>query len=201
MHDDTLSLPRPGDGSGCSVELALSRRRSARSYAADALTSGELSQLLWAAQGMTDGEGRRAAPSAGALYPLSLYAVVGAVQGLAAGVYRYLPEGHRLRQVREGDARPALAQAALAQMWMAEAALALVFAADFARATGKYGDRGYRYVFIEAGHAAQNVMLQAQALGLGSAVVGAFHEEAVQALLELPPREQAIYLMTAGRQR
>lgn len=199
MQDDVIFLPRPGDTSGCSLEQALSLRHSTRSYGTAALTYGDMSQLLWAAQGVTHDEGRRTAPSAGALYPLTLYAVVGAVQGLTAGVYRYLPQTHQLRLVRDGDARTGLAQAALGQAWMAEAAIALVFAADFSRTTGKYGDRGYRYVFIEAGHAAQNVMLQGQSLGLGSAVVGAFHEEAVKALLDLPTQEQAIYLMTLGK--
>jgi len=174
-----LSLPKPRFDGGTSVEEALLRRRSVRSYGGTPLTLREVSQLLWAAQGVTDERGFRTAPSGGALYPLELYAVVGKVEGLAPGIYRYKPGEHSLVMVMEGDKRAELCEATLRQTFVKDAPVSLVFSAVYERITKKYGDRGIRYAHMEAGHAAQNVYLQGVALGIDTVVVGAFHDAAV----------------------
>jgi SagB-type dehydrogenase family enzyme len=142
--------------------------------------------LLWAAQGITSEEGFRTAPSAGALYPLEVYVVAGNVDGLAGGVYRYRVEGHTLQRIRDGDLRGNLSECALKQT-------------VFERSTAKYGERGVRYAYIEAGHAAQNVYLQAESLGLGVCAVGAFYEQEVSELLALSRDETPIYILTVGK--
>ncbi len=199
QSNDTFSLPAPRLDSDFSVERALRERRSVREFARAALTPAEISQLLWAAQGMTSRDGLRTAPSAGALYPLELYLVVGAVQGLEAGIYNYVPDGHRLVRKVSGEHRRELAAAALGQECVADAAVVLVFASVERRTTRKYGSRGARYIHIEVGHAAQNVLLQATALGLGAVVVGAFDDAKVAALLNLPAGEAPLYLVPLGR--
>lgn len=192
-------LPPPRARGEVALERALRLRRSVRDYAATALTLAEAAQLLWAAQGVTAGDGRRTAPSAGALYPLELYLVAGRVQGLEAGVYRYLSQGHRRTRLVAEDVRAELAAAALGQGCVATAPAVLVFAAVERRTTRKYGDRGHQYVRLEAGHAAQNAFLQAAALGLGAVMVGAFDDAAVRRLLRLPEEETPLYLMPIGR--
>ncbi len=183
-----------------SLEQALAERRSVRDFAAGSLTIQQVAQLLWAAQGVSDPVGgRRTAPSAGALYPLEVYVVVGRVSGLLAGVYRYVPGSHSLERVRAGPVAASLAQAALSQQVIARAPLTLVVTADFSRTTGKYGERGRRYVALEAGHAAQNVCLQAVALGLGSVPIGAFVDDSAARVLGLPPAETLLYLLPVGR--
>ena len=171
--DLLIELPQPQWTGTVSVEQALQSRRSVRSFKRQPLTLDELSQLLWAAQGVA-GARFRTAPSAGALYPLEVYVAVGNVAGLEAAVYRYSPTAHALSEVRKGDVRKSLSSAALRQKWVGAGAVAIVFSAVYERTTGKYGERGIRYVHMEAGHAAQNVYLQAEALGLGTVVVGAF---------------------------
>lgn len=180
-----------------SVEEALARRRSVRSYLDEPLTPEELGQLLWAAQGITAEWGGRTAPSAGATYPLEVYAVVGKVEGLPPGVYRYLPEGHALVLHKRGDVRADLAREALGQPWVRTAPLVLLIAANYERTTARYGERGIRYVHMEVGHVGQNVYLQAEALGLGTVTVGAFYDAKVKALLEI--QEEPLYLMPVGR--
>jgi SagB-type dehydrogenase family enzyme len=172
---------------------------STRVFSAAALTLGELGQLLWAAQGVTHGDGLRTAPSAGALYPLEVYVVAGRISDLDDGVYKYQPGAHHLTVIKQQDLRPALAGAALEQSSVSECAALLVFAAVTARTTRKYGRRGSRYVHMEAGHAAQNVFLQATALGLGAVVVGAFDDARVRGVMALPVGEEALYLMPVGR--
>ena len=153
---ESIGLPAPVHGGDKPLELLLQQRRSVRDYASSALRLPDIGQLLWAAQGITHPTGLRTAPSAGALYPLELYVVAGNVGGLAAGVYHYRAEGHRLTRLQGGDLRTALAQAAHAQGWMRDAAAVVVFAAVYERTTRKYGERGVRYVHMEVGHAAQN---------------------------------------------
>ncbi len=196
---DTLSLPLPRQDSGFSLERALHERRSVREFGKAALTQAEVSQLLWAAQGITSHDGLRTAPSAGALYPLELYLVVGMVRDLDPGVYKYTPSGHKLMKIIAGDQRHKLASAAHGQDSVADAAAVLVFTAVERRTTRKYGSRGVRYVHIEIGHASQNVFLQAMALGLGTVVVGAFEDDRVGELLNLPQGEAPLYLMPLGR--
>lgn len=196
---NSIALPTPRTEGAVSVETALARRRSVRSFAGRPLTRDQLGQILWASQGITGHRWpMRTAPSAGALYPLEVYVIAGRVEGLEDGVYRYRPRAHDLVTVQSGDYREALARAAFGQGWMATAPLTLVIAGVVARTAAKYGRRAERYVFMEAGHAAQNIYLQAQADGLGTTAVGAFQDEAVQSLLGLSDDETPLYLMPLG---
>jgi len=194
-----VELPEPRYDSEVSVEEALLKRRSIREYTGEPLTLKEVSQLLWAAQGITDPKGFRTAPSAGALYPLEVYVVVGDVDGLAEGVYKYVPKKHELMKVLDGDKRKELYKAAVEQGCVREGAVSFVFTAVYERTTGKYGDRGIRYVYMEAGHAAQNLCLEAVALDLGAVTVGAFIDEQVKDILGLPVEEQPLYIIPVGR--
>lgn len=198
---EAIELPAPRLTGDYPLERALQERRSIREFSREALVMEEISQLLWAAQGVTHGDGFRTAPSAGALYPLELYIVVGNVTGLEPGVYKYLPGRHQLIPVAGEDRRRQLASAALGQSWIRDAAAVLVFAAVDMRTTRKYGRRGIRYIHIEVGHAAQNVFLQAVALGLGAAVVGAFDDSSVARVTGLGEEERALYLMPVGRKQ
>jgi SagB-type dehydrogenase family enzyme len=174
-------------------------RRSIREFAPGALALAEVGQLLWAAQGITDSVGLRTAPSAGALYPLEVCLAAGEVSALTPGLYRYDPNRHILAKTEDGDRRTELANAALGQAWIAAAAAILVLAAVYRRTTDKYGARGERYVHIEIGHAAQNIYLQALALGLGTTEVGAFDDRAVKAVLGLPGDQNPLAIMPIGR--
>ena len=194
-----ISLPEPRLDGDVSLEQTLLERRSTRSYTGEPVTLQEISQLLWAAQGITNAAGFRTAPSAGALYPLELYVVAGDVTGLEPGVYHYLPKQHELVQLVEGDIRTELSDIALSQTCVKDGAISVVMTAIYERTTGKYGDRGIRYVHIEVGHAAQNLCLQATALGLGLVTVGAFHGEDVVELLNLPDDEEPLYIIPVGR--
>jgi SagB-type dehydrogenase family enzyme len=183
------------------VEEAMGRRRSTRVYSRDPLSLAEAAQLLWAGHGVTDPGGGRTIPSAGALYPLDLYLTAGRVEGLPACVYRYRPERHDLVRIADGDRRDGLCAAALKQSCVRSAAAVIVVAADFDRTTGTYGRRGIRYVLMEAGHAAQNIHLQAEADGLGTVVVGAFDDDEAGTILDLPSGKRALVLMPVGRKR
>ena len=194
-----MKLPEPRYDSNVSLEETLLKRRSVRDYTDEPLTLHEVSQLLWAAQGITDPAGLRTAPSAGALYPLEVYVVVGSVQSLSPGVYRYEPDGHQLVKTVDDDKRAGLAAAALEQGCVKEGAINIVFTAVYERTTQKYGERGIRYVHMEVGHAAQNVYLQAVAFNLGTVVIGAFHDDQVMEILSLPQQEQPLYIMPVGR--
>jgi len=194
-----IKLPEPSFDGELSVEKALRTRRSAREYRAEPLTLVEVSQLLWAAQGVTDATGLRAAPSAGALYPLEIYLVAGNVTGLPPAVYRYVPGAHTVSPVADGDRRVALSRAALEQEFIAVAPAALVFCAVSRRTTAKYRERGIRYVHMEVGHAAQNVYLQAASLRLGTVVVGAFRDEQVGEVIAAASGEEPLYIMPVGR--
>jgi len=180
-----------------SVEDAIAQRRSERNFLDQSLTNEQLFQILWAAQGIT-GDGKRSAPSAGATYPLEIYALVGKVEGLDAGVYRYIPEGHSLTKHVSGDKRKELAAASLNQDFIADAPLVIVIAALYERTTKRYGERGIRYVHIEVGHAGQNIYLQSESLGLGTVAVGAFYDEEVARVLNLPEDHEPLYVMPIG---
>lgn len=185
---------------GMSLERAILERRSVREYSSGPLTLEEMGQLLWAAQGITEPErGFRAAPSAGATYPLEIYLIAGQVEGLSPGVYRYRPHTHDLELISEGDRRQELFNAALQQTPVREAAINLVFSAVYQRTTQRYGERGIKYVHMEVGHAAQNVYLQVVSLGLGTVVIGAFDDQTVQRVLNLPLEEVPLYIMPVGR--
>lgn len=198
---DHLELPVVRLDGPVSVESALQHRRSVRDYADQPLTLQEVSQLLWAAQGITHEHGHRTAPSAGGLYPLEIYLLAGAVDGLGTGTYRYLPAGHQLVQVRGQDQRNDLYLAALKQAPVRQAPIVIVFVGVYQRTQVKYGDRAPRYVHIEIGGAAENVYLQATALGLGTVFIGAFSDDQVTATLGLPGDEQPLGVMPVGRPR
>jgi SagB-type dehydrogenase family enzyme len=195
-----IKLPEPRYESEVSIEEAIVKRRSIRDYTCEPLTIIEVSQLLWAAQGTTYDGVYRAAPSAGALYPLEVYMIVGNVDGLAEGAYRYKPKSHELVMVLEGDMRPQLANTALGQSPVRNGAINIVLTSVYDRITRKYGDRGVRYVLIEIGHVGQNICLQATAMELGSVCIGAFHDEQVRDLLKLPKEEAPLYIIPIGRQ-
>lgn len=195
----TVRLPQPDFTGEVPVEQALLQRRSERAFSQRALSQAELSQLLWAAQGVTSPRGYRTAPSAGALYPLEIIAVVGLVVELASGVYRYRSADHTLIQSAAGDRREELCRAALNQRFVARAPVVMVIAAVYARVCAVYGGRGVRYTDMEAGHAAQNVSLQAVALGLGSVMAGAFNDAEVRRVALLGPEEEPLYLIPVGR--
>lgn len=199
MSTVNVKLPAPVMKSQVSLEETLSRRRSVREYTGKSLTLQEVSQLLWAAQGVTSRSGGRTAPSAGALYPLEIYLVAGGVENLDAGVYRYQPEKHELATVKNTDVRKDLAEAALQQTSISDGAIDIVIAAVYERTTVKYGERGIRYVHMEAGHAAQNVALQSTALELGTVTIGAFYDERVKAVLGMEQDETPLYIMPVGR--
>ncbi len=196
---ENVALPEPSVTGSTSLEQLLAQRRSIRDYQATALELAEIGQLLWAAQGITHLQGLRAAPSAGALYPLELYVVTGRIEGLAQGVYHYDPRHHQLMKTSDGDLRDALARAALSQGWIKHASAVIVFTADYERTTRKYGKRGKRYVHIEVGHAAQNLFLQSESFGLATVVVGAFNDDEVARVLRLPADLQPLLLMPVGQ--
>jgi SagB-type dehydrogenase family enzyme len=198
---ETIRLPEPVLDSNTSIESAIRKRRSVRSFKEGPLTLAEVSQLLWAAQGITSQQGLRTAPSAGALYPLEVYLVAGNVDGLPAGVYHYRPMKHELVRVIAGDKRTELCTACLGQSSVRNAAAVIVFAAVYERTTVKYGTRGMQYVHMEIGHAAQNVALQAVPLNLGTVVIGAFHDSEMRRVLKMPDREQPLYVMPVGRMK
>lgn len=184
-----------------SVEEAIAKRRSVREYASDPITMAELSQLLWAAQGVTDTRSRhRASPSAGALYPLELYIIVRerGVVGLPAGVYHYSPEDERIIMVKDGDRSGELRTAAFDQQMVGLAAVNIVTTAVVQRTRSKYGKRALQYVYQESGHAAENVFLQAVSLGLGAVMVGAFSEEKARSIIGARPEERPVYIQPVG---
>ncbi|MDI6715423.1 MAG: SagB/ThcOx family dehydrogenase [Actinomycetota bacterium] len=195
-----VRLPEPRYRSSISVEEAILRRRSIRRYKDEPLALEEVSQLLWAAQGITEPyKGLRAAPSAGALYPLETYLVAGNVNSLPAGVYKYRPFGHDLIKTLDGDIRTKLAIAAINQTKIKKAAASIVFSAVYERTVSKYGNRGIRYVHMDLGLAAENVYLQAVSLGLGTLAVGAFDDLSVKVILDMPQEEYPLCIMPIGR--
>lgn len=195
---DVIQLPPPDLDGELSVEGAIQLRRSIRDFATKPLELADISQLLWSAQGVTSPEGYRAAPSAGALYPLEIFLVAGNVRDLSAGVYRYAPRRHELIPSATGDRRRQLAAAALNQSWMRNAPAAIVITGVVTRTAGKYGNRARRYVQMEVGHAAQNVYLQATAMGLATVLVGAFDDDQVVESLKLPEHHEPFCLMPVG---
>jgi SagB-type dehydrogenase family enzyme len=199
--DGAIELPQASHHGKVSVEDALARRRSIRKYADAPLPLDAVSQLLWAAQGITDRDGLRTAPSAGALYPLEVYLVAGSVTGLRAGVYQYDPRRHRLLLHAAGDLRDDLSDAALEQDWVADAPAVLILTAVYGRTARKYGDRGPRYVHMEVGHAAQNVYLQAVGLELGTVMVGDFDDRRLHRVLRLPTDVEPLGVMPIGKPR
>ncbi len=203
----TYQLPSPDVKGAVSVEEALANRRSHRSFQDRELSAEQLSQILWAAYGVTEPKpeypflrgGFRTAPSAGALYPFELYVLAGKVKGVEPGVYRYIAQGHKITRTIDTDKRAELCEAALNQEMIREAPATLFYSAIFSRMTKKYGERGReRYVCMDLGHSAENVYLQAEALHLGTCAIGAFIDERVSAVLQLPEEEEPLYIMPIG---
>lgn len=194
-----IFLPEVQKTSDVSLEETLNRRRSVREFRDESLTLNEVAQLLWAAQGITRQDGRKTAPSAGATYPLEAYAVVRNVDGLSSGVYRYLPSSHALTAIFEGDIGAELSEVSLGQDSIRLAPVNIVLSAVYERTTARYGERGIRFVHMEAGHAAQNVYLQCESLNLGMVVAGAFDDDEVKRVLHLPSDEHPLYIMPVGK--
>ncbi len=197
----TIKLP-PAELGGVTVARAIQRRRSVRNYSGRPMTLQQLSQLAWTTQGVT---GRiydkplRTAPSAGALYPFEVYVIVNNVSGLDQGIYHYGVREHHLEQVKIGDFRSRITEAGLDQDMLGEANVTFALSAIFDRCRHKYGERGFRYTYIEAGHISQNIYLQATSMGLGSVAVGAFLDQEIDQLLGLDGRDEAaIYLHAVG---
>jgi SagB-type dehydrogenase family enzyme len=197
-----MHLPKPNFNGEMAFETALKNRRTIRAFRPDPISLEFLSQMLWAAYGITEQGGfKRSAASGGALYPMDVYGLVGeeGVNGLSAGIYHYEPMPHEIITLCEKDARTDLARASLSQMWMARAPVTLVITAEYSRICKKYGQRGVRYAMIEAGHMGQNIFLQAEALGLGAGIVGAFEDEHVIEVMGIPRTHEPLLLMPVGK--
>ena len=210
MGQKVIKLPSPRLKGKFSLEEAILRRRSVRRYRREPLDLSQLSQILWSAQGITGTRGFRATPSAGATYPLEVFAVIGkqgvimgdekqASEALPAGVYHYEPDSHSLSLHKATDLRPDLARASLDQEFIVEAPVVIVICALYHRTSSRYGRRAERYVNMEIGHAGENIHLQAVALGLATVEVGAFRDEEVKEVLGLEERMEALYIMPVGR--
>jgi SagB-type dehydrogenase family enzyme len=203
----TYILPAPNTDGTVSVEKALANRRSHRQFTNEALSPAQLSQILWAAYGITEPKeapaflrgGFRTAPSAGALYPFEIYAVVGNVKEVEPGVYKYISEENKIVRMIDEDVREPLCAACLGQKMVQEAPVTIFYSAIYNRTTNKYGERGReRYVCMDLGHSAQNIYLQAEAMQLGTCAIGAFVDEEVSKVLQLPQEEEPLYLMPVG---
>ena len=200
-NSERIVLPDPEESGDMSVEEAIASRRSVRTYQESALDLNELSQLLWAAQGITDESSNyRSAPSAGATYPMEVYVIAGKVEELSEGIYKYNPKEHELRKIINEDITENLMENALGQSQISEASLNIVVTAVYERVTGRYDERGIRYSKMEAGHISQNIYLQSTALGLGTVAIGAFDDDGVSELLQLDKGEDPMYIMPIGRQ-
>jgi len=188
MRDmERVKLEVPEHKSTISVEEAIARRKSRRAFKHDAIKRREFTLLVWAAS---------KAPSAGATYPLELYLVIGAVEHIEPGVYHV--ENGYLEPHKGGDLRVELATACLRQMFIADASFSIVITAEYERTTRRYGERGIRYVHIEAGHVSQNIYLECEALGLATVAIGAFDDDEVAKVLNLPEVHKPIYVMPIG---
>jgi len=199
-----MQLPDPKADGDVSLEMTIHQRRTVRSFHGTALTLTQLSQLLWAAQGITEPEGfKRAAPSAGALYPMDIYGAVGGdcIERLNPGVYLYKSATHSFSLIQEGDVRRDIAMASLGQMWMSYAPITFVITAEYSRIMGKYGQRGVRYAMIEAGHIGQNIFLQSLALGLEAGIVGAFEDQKIIQVMGIKSTHEPLLLMPVGYEK
>lgn len=196
---EVIKLPSPRTDGDVSVEKAIERRRSVRECSDAPISPADLSQLLWAAEGVTGRGELRASPSAGATYPLEIYVVTSRVTGLSNGIFKYRPQTHDLVRTHEGDVQRDFARSSVGQTCVEEAAAIIVLAAVYERTTGVYGQRGIRYVDNEVGHTGENVWLQAVALGLGTVAVGAFDDASVAGELHLERGEKPVYLLPIGK--
>lgn len=190
-----IKLPQPKIENKMPLEETLSKRKSIRGFTEKDLSLEQISQLLWAAQGKSldaISGATRTTPSAGALHPLEIYIVK------KDGIYHYDSAKHTLRKILEEDCRSNLSAAALGQVCVEKAAVNIIITAVFERTAVKYGDRANQYVLIEVGHAAQNILLQAEALNLGAVPIGAFNDKEVQKVLFLPEEHEPLYIISVG---
>lgn len=182
------------------VELVIEKRRSIRSYKDEPILLNELSRLLWGAQGITDERrGFRAAPSAGALYPLEIYIVAGNIQGLAAGVYKYIIEKNALEKISDGDKRKELGEAAYSQMWAATAPASIVICGVYERTRRKYRENADPYVHMEVGAVAENIYLQGRSLNIGTCFMAGFVEKRVHDIISSKADEIPLAILPVGR--
>jgi len=193
-----IDLPPVKEHGGIGLNDALLKRRSHREFSSEPLNLNDLSQLLWSAQGITHAAGLRTAPSAGALYPLELYVAVNHVKDLANGIYHYRITSHQLQLLASGDYHQRLAQAALGQDVIEQAAAVIAITAVYARTEKKYGARAKRYAHIEVGHVAQNIYLQVTGMELGTVMVGAFDDARVKKVLGLEENQAPLALLPIG---
>ncbi|MFC2075040.1 SagB/ThcOx family dehydrogenase [Bdellovibrionota bacterium] len=196
---EKIKLPTPKHESKTSLEQTLLTRRSTRSYKKEPLTLDEISQLCWAAQGVTSPEGFRTAPSAGAIFPLEFYVVCGNAKDLPAGVYKYLPKEHQLEKITDGDKRQELGVAAFNQDCVKDGAVSFVITGLYDGIIEKYGENGPMYAHMEVGHIGQNIHLQAVTLNLGTVMVAALYKDQVTKALGLPEKEDPLYIMPVGK--
>lgn len=195
VGDKIVNLPSVQFKSKMSLESAIKNRRSVRSYAKSPVPLEDVSQLLWAAQGITEPtHGLRTAPSAHASYPLQVYLIAGNVKGLSAGVYRYIPKGHQLEVVSIGDVREKVGK----QPQMTSAPVLIAYTAD-RRILNKFGDKGVAFGGIEVGHSAQNVLLEEVALGLVGVGMAGYDEQGLRDVLRVGPDEIPMYILSAGK--
>jgi len=197
-----IHLPPPSQKGSVSLEEAIARRRSVRDFALESISQSQLSQILWATQGISGtGEKLRTVPSAGATYPLEIFVVCGGngIEAIEDGIYHYNVDSHSLTRHYAGDVRLDLARAALDEESIYEAPVDIVICALYERTVLHYGRRGERYVHIEVGHAGQNIYLEATALGLATVAIGAFHDEQVREVLRLDKQYRPLYIMPVGR--
>jgi SagB-type dehydrogenase family enzyme len=192
---DSYELPQPVN-TNRSIEECMSSRRSVRSFTTDTLTPQQVSNLLWAAQGITDtNRGLRTVPSAGATYPLEIYLLA------SHGIFRFEPKVHSLSVLKLQDSRQELANACYGQPWVAGAQVSFVLCAVPERTSGRYGDRAMRYILLEAGHAAQNMLLEAVAMNLGGVPIGAFDDKKISNLIGLDTVQEStipLYIISIG---
>jgi len=197
-----IYLPPPGQKSSLTLEEAIARRRSVRDFSPQPISRLQLSQILWAAQGITDASWQsRAVPSAGATYPLEIFVVCGrnCIEEIDDGIYHYDSAHHSLTLHHKGDVRLELASAALDEESIYRAPVDIAICAEYERTAMIYGDRAERYVHMEAGHAGQNIYLQATALGLATVAIGAFHDKQVIRVLRLDKQCKPLYIMPVGK--
>ena len=207
-----IQLPQPRLDGHCSLEATLAKRCSVRDFRNEPMSLATLSQLAWAAQGVTRKEdapqgwswgewqgGKRTAPSAGAMYPLELYVVVGKVETLEPGIFKYRPLPHELVHVSSGDKRGLMATRGPGQKWIEQAPCLLVVAGVYSRLEPRFAERAARYVHFEVGHVVENICLQAVALGLGTTVVGSFYDDTVRKIVGMPEHEQPLAIVPVGK--
>ncbi|MCX7944897.1 MAG: SagB/ThcOx family dehydrogenase [Deltaproteobacteria bacterium] len=199
VKDGQIKLPQYNTTGKISIEETLKKRRSVRKFTDASISIEEISQLLWAAYGLTTSDGRKTTPSAGATYPLEIYIAVRKADKLKPGLYRYLPESHSLKLIKEGDILSQVSDTTYQPEMCKDAPIHIIITAVIERTTSVYGQRGIRYIHMEAGHSAQNISLQGVALNIGSVLVGAFDDEKLLRVLELGKGEIPLYIIPMGK--